>query len=68
MRGHRLVIPVQLQRRAVELAYQGHQGIAKTKALLREKVWFPGIDIAAEQAVKDCIACQAATLTKSVEF
>lgn len=28
----------------VHLAHRGHQGIVKTKQLLREKVWFPGID------------------------
>ncbi|KAJ1129839.1 hypothetical protein NDU88_008204 [Pleurodeles waltl] len=39
--GQRLVIPCSLHLRVVELAYQGHQGTAKTKACLREKVWFP---------------------------
>ena len=33
-------------------AHEGHQGIAKTKALLRKKVWFPGIDSAVEKKVK----------------
>lgn len=33
----------------------------KTKALLREKVWFAGIDDLTEKKVKSCLACQAAT-------
>ena len=41
LRETRLVIPRELQRQVVDLAHEGHQGITKTKALLREKVWFP---------------------------
>ena len=36
-----------LQAKAVELAHVCHQGIVKTKKLLRKKVWFPGIDCTA---------------------
>ena len=31
----------------------------KTKALLREKVWFPGIDKLTDETIKQCIPCQA---------
>ena len=31
----------------------------KTKAMVREKVWFPGIDQMVEDKVKTCMACQA---------
>jgi transposase InsO family protein len=61
LRGSRIVIPAALQKQAVSLAHEGHQGLVKTKALIREKVWFPGIDRLVEQAVESCIACQAAT-------
>ena len=44
LRGNRIVVPDILQQSTVELAHEGHQGINKTKSLLREKVWFPGID------------------------
>ena len=44
LRGNRIVIPSSLQSRAMVLAHEGHQGIVKTKKLLREKVWFPGIE------------------------
>ncbi len=56
-----VVIPKELQRRVVDLAHEGHQGITKTKALLREKVWFPGINKMVEERVKSCLACQVAT-------
>ncbi|CAB3997487.1 hypothetical protein BOX15_Mlig023251g7, partial, partial [Paramuricea clavata] len=37
LRNNRIVIPRSLQQRVLELAHQGHQGIAKTKARLRTK-------------------------------
>jgi transposase InsO family protein len=61
IRGTKLVIPNKLQRRVVDLAHEGHQGITKTKSLLREKVWFPGINKMVEERVKSCLACQVAT-------
>ena len=61
LRQSRLVIPTALQKRVIELAHEGHQGIVKTKALLRTKVYFPGMDRLAESLVKQCIACQANT-------
>ena len=59
LRGGRLVIPGKLQEKAVNLAHTGHQGIVKTKRLLRETIWFPGIDQMVEELVSKCIACQA---------
>ena len=59
LRGSRIVIPTALQQRATSLAHEGHQGIVKTKKLLREKVWFPGIDQKVAQMIEGCIACQA---------
>ena len=61
LRNHRLVLPHFLQTKAVDLAHTGHQGIVKTKMLLREKVWFPSIDKLVEEKVKTCLPCQAAT-------
>ena len=54
VRGSRLVIPKSLREQVIRLAHEGHQGLVKTKKLLREKVWFPGIDAMVEQAVKQC--------------
>ena len=59
LRMNRILIPPTLRSRAVELAHLGHQGIVKTKQLIRDKVWFPGIDKLTEE--KNCLSCQAAT-------
>lgn len=64
LRRNRIVIPFTLRSKAVDLAHGGHQGIVKTKQLIRDKVWFPGIDNLTEEKVKSCLSCQAAS-TKS---
>jgi hypothetical protein len=59
LRDHRIVVPTSLQQHVVEIAHHTHQGMVKTKQLVREKVWFPGIDKMVEDAVRSCIPCQA---------
>ena len=44
LRGHRIVMPEALRDRTLAIAYQGHQGVVKTKQLLRTKAWWPKID------------------------
>ena len=41
----------------MKLAHEGHQGITKTKALLREKVWWPLMGKQVEEEVKHCMPC-----------
>jgi hypothetical protein len=62
LRQNRLVLPVSLQQRAVELAHVTHQGMSRTKALLRTKVWFPRMDNLVDEIVKGCIPCACNTL------
>ena len=59
--GSRMILPSSLHDQAISLAHAGHQGIVKTKQLLREKVWFPKIDSIAEQTIKQCLPCQASS-------
>ena len=65
LRGDRIVIPQKLQHAVVKSAHSSHQGIVKTKSLLRETVWFPAMNDMVERAVWSCIPCQAATTTSS---
>ena len=44
LRGSRIIIPMSIQKQVIKIAHEGHQGIAKTKARLREAVWFPNLD------------------------
>ena len=59
LRGSRIVIPQVLREHVLKLAYEGHQGIVKTKCRLRSKVWRPKVDANAEKLCKSCHGCQA---------
>lgn len=58
LRNTLIVIPKSLRAKVVQLAHSGHQGVVKTKALIRSRVWFPGIDKMVERAVASCPLCQ----------
>ena len=57
LQGSHIIIPESLQQRAIDLAHDTHRGRVKTKALLREKVWFPEIDRMVKETIDNCIAC-----------
>ena len=67
LRGRRILLPSSLAKQAIQLAHVGHQGLVKTKQLLRTKVWFPHIDSLTDEYIQHCIACQAVTDTKRKE-
>ena len=67
LRGNRIVIPQTLQQRAVDIAHEAHLGIEKTKALIREKIWFPKIDNVVKDKIESCIVCQAVGRPKPPE-
>ena len=67
MKGCRMVIPKSLQNRATKLGHVGHQGIEKTKSLIREKIWFPKLDEKVHEIVENCVACQAVGNANSPE-
>ena len=67
LRGSRIVIPQLLQPKIINIAHEGHQGLVKTKRLLREKVWFPNIDRLVEAKISSCIACAATSSEKTRE-
>jgi len=56
LRRNRIVIPSNLRSKAVDRAQGGHQGIVKTKQLIRDEVWFQGIDKLAEEKVKNSLS------------
>ena len=67
LRGHRMVVSDALQKRVVELADEGHQGLVKTLGLLGSKVWSPRMDSVVDSVVKLCVLCQVAPLKPSRE-
>lgn len=59
LQGNRIMMPLSLRQQAMSIAHEGHQGLVKTKQLLREKIWFPKIDEEAKKLINNCMACQA---------
>lgn len=57
LRGTRIVIPENLRERVLQLAHEGHPGMAVMKRRLRCKVWWPKIDEQVEKYVKKCEGC-----------
>ena len=57
MRGHRIMILSSIQNKVIGLAHEGHQGLVKTKMLLRSKVWFPFMDKLTDEMVRKCLQC-----------
>ena len=67
LRSHRLILPHALRQRALHIAHEGHQDLTKTKQLLREKIWFPGIDGLTKKLIDNCLACQATVVQQPFE-
>ena len=68
LKGHCIVIPSKFRDQILKLAHSQHQGIVKCKALLRQKVWWPGINTDIEKFIASCHACQVTTpSTQKVE-
>jgi len=59
LRGPCIVIPKSLRTTVLGIVHRTHQGIGKTKSLLRSKVWWPGITQETEQMIKECSSCAA---------
>ena len=62
LKGNKIIIPKSLQPRVLDLAHESHQGIVRTKQLLRAKVWWPSIDEDALNKIKTCHACQVTSV------
>ncbi|XP_055523179.1 uncharacterized protein K02A2.6-like [Wyeomyia smithii] len=57
LKGGRVVIPRSLREKTLRVAHEGHPLTAKLKAILRERVWWPGMPGDAEKWVKSCQHC-----------
>ena len=60
VRGTKVLIPSELEGRAVALAHEGHGGIESTLRNLRDKVWFPNMSKRVQEYVQSCLGCVAA--------
>lgn len=51
-------MPRSFQHDAVVQSHEGHMAMTKWKALIRSKLWFPGMDDMVEEEVSKCVPCQ----------
>ena len=58
LRDTQIIPPVSLHQKLIHAAHEGHQGIVKTKARLRSKLWWPEMDKMTEAVCKSCFECQ----------
>jgi len=58
LKGTRIVMPESLRNRTLKLAHETHQGIVRTKQLMREKVWWPSLNKDIEKLISTCHVCQ----------
>ena len=68
MRKKEIGIPGLLRMQILQTGHGGHQGIVKTKQLLRSKYWWPGADVNIQRYIENCRACQASVyvMTKNL--
>lgn len=56
--GTRVVTPAKLRSAVLKEIHAGHPGIVKMKAVARQYVWWPKIDMEVEKTCKECETCQ----------
>ena len=56
--GARVVMPVKLRERVLQMLHDGHMGESHTKGFARMYVWWPNLDFDISQMVKACVTCK----------
>ena len=65
LREDKIVLPISLYAKAIKIGHEGHQGITRTKSLLRSKIWFPGMNEYVEKEIQNGMPCQATTKSQN---
>ncbi|XP_043229817.1 uncharacterized protein K02A2.6-like, partial [Amphibalanus amphitrite] len=55
----RAVVPAALRSKYLQLAHRAHDGVVRTRQLLRDLAWWPGMSKDAAALVADCPSCHA---------
>ncbi|XP_055596636.1 uncharacterized protein K02A2.6-like [Uranotaenia lowii] len=59
VRNDRIVLPLALRLKALDIAHRGHPGIVTMRRILREKLWWPYMDHDVVDRIQKCIGCAA---------
>ncbi|XP_036347641.1 uncharacterized protein K02A2.6-like [Rhagoletis pomonella] len=66
--ANRVVIPISLRKRILQLLHDGHWGVVKMKQLARSYCWWPGIDKNIENVAKECESCKTNSSSPACEY
>lgn len=58
VRGSKLIVPLSLRKRMLQLGHEGHPGKTKMQQRLRNTCWWPGMDDAITRVVDACEGCR----------
>ena len=58
LRGTRVIVPPSLRGKVLDQLHDGHPGIVRMKSLVRQYVWWPGLDADLEGRASQCVPCQ----------
>lgn len=58
VRGSKLIVPLSLRKRMLQLGHEGHPGKTKMQQRLRNSCWWPGMDDAIGRVVDACEGCR----------
>lgn len=61
MKQEKMVLPILLRTRALQLAHRSHPGMSTMKNFLRQGLWWPNMDREVEDFVRSCPECQLVT-------
>ncbi|XP_062559853.1 uncharacterized protein K02A2.6-like [Armigeres subalbatus] len=67
VRGDKLVVPLKLRSRMLDLAHEGHPGESVMKRRLRDRVWWPGMDREVTSRVVNCEGCRLVSIPNKPE-
>ena len=59
VRNDRIVLPVILRKKALDIAHRGHPGVVSMRRYLRENVWWAYMDRDVTERIQECADCTA---------
>jgi hypothetical protein len=67
LKNSKIVIPEKMQKHIVDIGHKAHQSAHKTKQLLEQFVWFPGMNALVDSVVDKCRVCRVNSEKKRFE-
>lgn len=59
-RADKIIPPKGVRLKIINIGHEGHPGVSRTKKNIKVLYWWPGIDLAIEILVRECVSCEYA--------